>query len=999
MRPLRISIRGLRSYREPCDIDFTGKTLIAIVGDTGAGKSSILEALTYALYNATTWDDREVKLLIADGMQTMSVELDFQADGKRWRIHRASSRTNYPPSVHKLTCLEDRTVVIDGEEQVKRAVERLVGMNRRAFLSAVILPQGRFQTLLQDSPGDRTRILKGIFRLTELEDVRKAADELNARVEPVLEGLKGHRQALLADPQAEALAQRSAHQQLEKRDEALREVRKRVVDNQRVGAEVKAKVTRWNELAGRVPDADLGAARQLKALIPVSVDIQQAVAQGLVAKADLEGREKLLRKELQKAAAAGASYEQLNAGALALAEVQRGLTEVERSREGLKAEKRALTADKEVLEREANDLNQLKRVSDGKSQAAQAAEEAFSNHHELVSQAKERLSVARMTVSQAKATQERLIGLGNGILKLEEVVMTAQKAALGAEEELERASRQLSLLQRDHAAAHASADLKPGDKCPICARSLPTGFKPLEVPGLEDAQNQQSKAENEAKEARNRSAAVQASLSQARQQLDELKQAVEKAQIEAENSRRALSKFVPDANLDRPEAVVLRPLAEKDDQLKSAADKAKQEAKQTQTEYDKRRGAFDGQEKALKARLAHVPEEEHRIAALFDQSRKGLKTLPAFLKRPKELTAASLEPLTDDLNKRLHQVRQERDSLDRVIDQIRSADSQLNRLRERLRDEVEMPKLRMQTLLSTLLARVNDCQHELKDDAAPSLAEGSSVDELVIYADQLERAAKHVVDTLNKAGRALESEVCADAVAVGELLEKHGFANQEELEQALKVVAETLGEVNHKLKQAEEQIPIAATLDTAIERGTEIGRSLDELVRLLADGQFVGFVIERRQRALLAVASETLGSMTGNRYGFSADFQVVDRLTGQPRSPRTLSGGETFLASLALALALVEIATRAGGRLDALFLDEGFGSLDASALDEALSALERRASAGRLVAVISHVKAVAERIETVLEVTSGPRGSQAAWRDPTERAAMVEEELEVGLLG
>ena len=456
---------------------------------------------------------------------------------------------------------------------------------------------------------------------------------------------------------------------------------------------------------------------------------------------------------------------------------------------------------------------------------------------------------------------------------------------------------------------------------------------------------------------------------------------------------------MPDANLERPEAVVLKPLAEKDDQLRSAADNAKQEAKQTQTEYDERRGAFDGQEKALKARLARVPEEEQRIAGLFDQSREGLKTLPTFVQRPHELTAASLEPLANDLNKRLHQVQQQRDSLDRVIDQIRSADSQLNQLRQRLRDEVEMPKLRIQALLSTLLARVNDCQHELKDDAAPALAEGSSLDELVIHADQLERTAKRVVDTLNDAGRALESEVSSDAVAVGKLLEKHGFANHEELEQTLKEIAETLGEVNHKLKQAEEQIPIAATLDTAIERGTEIGQSLDELVRLLADGQFVGFVIERRQRALLAVASETLGSMTGNRYGFSADFQVVDQLTGQPRSPRTLSGGETFLASLALALSLVEIATRAGGRLDALFLDEGFGSLDASALDEALSALERRASAGRLVAVISHVKAVAERIETVLEVTHGPRGSQAAWRDPTERAAMVEEELEVGLLG
>ena len=108
--------------------------------------------------------------------------------------------------------------------------------------------------------------------------------------------------------------------------------------------------------------------------------------------------------------------------------------------------------------------------------------------------------------------------------------------------------------------------------------------------------------------------------------------------------------------------------------------------------------------------------------------------------------------------------------------------------------------------------------------------------------------------------------------------------------------------------------------------------------------------------------------MSGGRYGFSEDFQIVDRTSGQPRSPKTLSGGETFQASLALALGLVELAGRSGGRLSSLFLDEGFGTLDANALDEALEELERRAAAGRVIGVISHLRSVADRIEHVLRV-------------------------------
>ena len=129
--------------------------------------------------------------------------------------------------------------------------------------------------------------------------------------------------------------------------------------------------------------------------------------------------------------------------------------------------------------------------------------------------------------------------------------------------------------------------------------------------------------------------------------------------------------------------------------------------------------------------------------------------------------------------------------------------------------------------------------------------------------------------------------------------------------------------------------------------------------------------------------------MTAGQYGFTKDFAIVDRRTATARTPDTMSGGETFLASLALALGLVELAGRSGGRLQALFLDEGFGSLDPDALDQALTELERRADTGRLIAIVSHVSAIAERIDQVLQVTKTPRRSevQAAHRSATRRVA------------
>ena len=216
-----------------------------------------------------------------------------------------------------------------------------------------------------------------------------------------------------------------------------------------------------------------------------------------------------------------------------------------------------------------------------------------------------------------------------------------------------------------------------------------------------------------------------------------------------------------------------------------------------------------------------------------------------------------------------------------------------------------------------------------------------------------------------------------------------GFANSRQLQHALiEITAEQIAATREHTR-ATNQIEPTEQLDALLAKARGLRDGLSELARQLADAKFVGFVVERRQRALLIAASGILSQMTSRQFGFTEDFQIIDRRSDTARSPDTLSGGETFLASLALALGLVELAGRSGGRLQALFLDEGFGSLDPDALEQALNELEQRARAGRLIALISHVPAVAERIDQILQVTKTPQGSDIHLLDDAERQALL----------
>lgn len=194
-----------------------------------------------------------------------------------------------------------------------------------------------------------------------------------------------------------------------------------------------------------------------------------------------------------------------------------------------------------------------------------------------------------------------------------------------------------------------------------------------------------------------------------------------------------------------------------------------------------------------------------------------------------------------------------------------------------------------------------------------------------------------------------------------------------------------VGECRTRCEQAQAAAARCSELDLAMEATRGQARLLEDAKALSRGrGNFVNYVLATRRRQLVLEAAAVLGELSGQRLAFDTEatdrFSVVDTGTGAARDPRLLSGGEQFQASLALALALVEIAARGGSRIECLFLDEGFGALDARSLETAVDALETAARRGRRIVAVTHIQDVTSRCDQVLEVRPGVGGSKAAWR-------------------
>ena len=1047
MRPLKLVVEGLRSFRGAVEVDFEGRDHIAIIGDTGAGKSSLLEAMTWVLYGRTSWSGQPNQELMNATSSVLRVVLRFVVNRQTWEVVRVCKRTGdgdvgaVKAGMKRFDSGTEPIEQIEGGKNVVGRVTALIGLDADAFMRAVILPQGQFaQLLVEDRGTDRAKILRQIWRIDGLHAIRESARSARealvvprSRVEQALDGEPEDPSAHLAELRVAA-----------KRATKLAYAASIALDEVNLCCD---QIAAASEVTGRATEA--------------SEAVRFDVEPHRVRSAALQTRSATLSAEhdgvTQKRTKAAA-------GLVLIPSDDDGLTEVDVARANstiaqIEAQLTKLVSDAlRVRQVSAVAKEADKHARAARSKAAKARATSDTSHAQRdrlerallaasnrVGDVRARLTNVRSLEGQADEVKSRVAAERDNVGQVERNIEAARNDVETTRAALAIAQDALTQAQRTHAAAHASEGLSSGDPCPVCTQTLPKKWRAPVAGQLADLEKVVVEAGRAHSDAGQRVAKHETSLDLGQRGLDALAERARNLELEVSEAWTQLIALIgtPPTGAggadSTPDAAIVAPL----DDAVSAARSALNEHDTTGRQYETlaaeaQTGAALAEQTAANQRtraeeLAEaVQTGAASIAAAVATLPDALEVNLELAKEPASIESvetSSLDRARTALTARTAVLAERKVVQDKLRAEIASLDDALGRLAAAKKSEVDTP-------LSSAIEQLDSWRDAIRNAATlagmtalalPTLT-NVTPDELRSRVDALDRHAAAVQQRAEALRGEAQAEVERAHVALGAHatalgLVPSGMPSVSRLTgdddpspnyESGKLNAFDASEVASAAKANHDELAYSArTATEAVERFSlrveplerlrvvrdalvDKERAVSDLALALNDGAFPKWLTLRRSKSLLVHASRLLKDMTAQRYAFAdlddenEDWKVIDLDTGLPRSPASLSGGEKFVASLALALGMVEMMARSGGRLESLWLDEGFGALDRSNLDAAVEALATVASSGRLVAVISHVRAVAEQVEHVLAVSNSATGSAARWLTSKERAQVAD---------
>ena len=926
MRPLRLTLSAFGPYaaQTTLDLEKLGKGgLYLITGDTGAGKTTIFDAITYALYDHSSSGIREGSMLrckYADDKTPTFVELEFEVHGVRYTVRRnpeyqrpktRGEGMTTEKADATLTYPDDRPPVTKAKD-VTAAVQEIIGLDYNQFSQIVLIAQGQFTKLLNASTEERSRIFRKLFRTQRYaqlqERLQAEASALNQQrtaQNAKLDSLLGGLQFSPEDPDAEALRALCAQTVPETALSLLDTLTAR----QAAALEEAGTALQATEAQLNTVQQQLGAAAQA-----------QRLAQQLAARqAELAAAKPALDAARAEADRHAGDAAQLDALTAQVTQAQSALA----AYDALDALCRQQTEARAAARLAAAQAHKRRTQLDSLNAALAAAET------ELAALAD---ADTRLLALQNRSTQ--LTQRGEALAKLEQRLADCQRQAKAAHKAQE--SYRTAAAAQDEARARRDAlerafldaqagllaeSLTEGAPCPVCgsthhpARALLPHTAPTQAQ-VEAARQAAAEAD---RQAQNASAAAQSALAAVNEAKTSLRRDAETLLPERFTA--------PEGTVPLTFALMTNVLAEENAALQTAqADCA---ARCRQAEADCRRKAQlenDRQEKIRqRPALEQAAAEADRSAAAQNASADALEGQIA------ERRAALPYPRRADAQAALDKLEADRRTLRTGMDTA-----------QRKLKQAEQTVAAAEAAVEALTAQQTAAQKELPARSAEDLT-----------AQQTELTAAR--ETLRSREKQLSAQLLPNRKTAAQ------YRAAAEARQALEsrwqwvsALAATAG----------------GTLTSKQKIKLEAYIQMNYLDRILRYANTRLMQMTAGQYELERIGAENQRSQSG------LDLGVIDHYNGTRRSVKTLSGGESFKASLALALGLSdEVQSSAGGiRLDTLFLDEGFGSLDEESLELAIRVLSGLTEGDRLVGIISHVGALKDRIDRQVVVHKARTG-------------------------
>lgn len=955
MKPLAITIANLRSYTRLERFPFSDAPLVAILGNTGAGKSSILDAIVFALYGETV--DKSVNLtdLISPGATQMSVTFEFSIEGVPYTVHRTKHRKQV--GVTRITCPDG--AVVTSVKEVNEKVQQLLGISHRTFLKTVFLPQGRFADFLTASSKDRNEIMNDLFNLEALDEVGSAVDAEHNRAETKKAVLADRRRQL---PEAPDTIVAQIEQTIAQRSADVAHLDELAVQLETATAEATALLSQQRELdtlIGGLREAP-GARNRLANLSALHVEKLQeieAAAVELSKAAEMLDQAQSELRELKTTKSDAASLRSVD-GLLEALGYQ--LIEAEgdsRTREGIAkrvaAAKRIHEVCSKAFDAAQASLNPLRTAEDKTKIALDSLDAKITEVRAL----EERwLQVQLEFATELERSSEREVAA-----KLaEETRQTALEVLTSAQVSTKQAQEALEAAKRADLAATLSEHVQPGEACPVCERPVPSSFTPRHSQGASQTAKAEKAAQAELTLAQAAHQKADRELSSAatsvREQLERVADVTQKRdglmkQVERLCEGREITEFRPALEQRRSEsAKALEATQAEVNRAKVILDGAAQERTVANTTLEGCEAELTRADEARKQRNDDITK---RAAALPTKYRSG--TIEKVAEARARLQAA------------MQAAQRVQDTVDAAAGAKAAAETAHARLETTYAQQVGIP---FQAVAATLgrLAKLLDIALPLEDATPASLG----LELILDAAEEREHSATTRRSKIAIAVVAAQGKCVAIRTAAGGEPRELSIQRQEEIRGLRR-------DLGHAHQQVEHVKQIGAKLD-ALE---PISGALGTLKWACRANRFREYVAQQRSAQLLKLASDYLFDMT-HEYGFTPNFDIDVRANHTTRPAASLSGGEKFLASLALSLAVVEQAAIVGAKIDSLFLDEGFAALDAECLEESMQELTRRARRGRSIWMITHIKDAAAYAQHSYFVEKGPDGSKIRDYDPSD---------------
>lgn len=1005
MRLHRLELTGFGPFRERQVVDFDAFAddgIFLIAGRTGAGKSSVLDGVSFALYGGVPRYDGSEKRLRSDHCapeDPTSVSVEFSAGGRRWRVTRSPEYERPKQRGSGMTTEPHRAQLdelVEGEwigraarpVDVARELDEILGLSQQQFLQVILLAQNRFAEFLLAKNDDRQKLLRRLFGTRTYEAYQLALEERRKEAERELAAAGDGVVLLLGEAERvlEAEDLRGDGDGEPSADIAAR-LDAAAVGVQRADYRVETLIRERAEAdaAHRAAEASHAAAKALR-------DKQEQRARSRSALAGLEAAEPGIasdRATLARALAAEALRAPIETAVEAAIAVQHAEEATARAEErwragegfdpeidaptrtGLENTVERLTGEIAVwsaAEARERDLEQATR--DLAIEAARADEfdallgrldAARAAFPARLTEIEAELAPAQATagghdsaVAQRDAVAERLRAARDAE-RLAVVLRDAEAIYLRSSAGHDAARSAVTALLQRRLAGHAgelAAGLADGEPCAVCGavehpRPAPASDDPVsddEITSAEEHRDAAAAAESEAgdraKKAREAHAAAAARAGG--DGVDELVLAL--AEAEASVTAASEAAALRDRLLTEREGLVAAEAearAERDalaTELAAVRERVAAltvEADSARRTVDDARGTFA----SVAARIAHARERRELAAGLLEalavETAARTAARRAERDRDARIEASAFEGASDATS-----ALRDDDARTALEGRIREHEVALRAERDRLRE------------LELELAGEPE---ELVDVAAAALALADARERWSAAVDRAAHASQTAVRLADLVARA-----GAAHAAIAGLADDHSVIAR---------LANTVaGRAPNTLRMTLESFVLAAELEEIVEAANL--RLFD-----MSSGRY-------RLQHSDALAARGAASGLG--------LEIMDAHTGMARPAQSLSGGETFLASLALALGLAEVVTaRSGGvRLDTLFIDEGFGSLDDDTLELAMRTLDELRQGGRTVGLISHVAAMKEQLPAQLTIEATPQGPSVIRQDAVVAVAV-----------